>query len=201
MLARHGTLPLAGSDWSYELKLDGFRGLLRGGQHFAVRSRRGWDMTELVPELELPGLPVVLDGELVAFQDDVPHFPLVCDRLLHGDRHVQLAFICFDLLYLDGETLTDKPWRERRALLEQLDIANPHVSVNEVFEDGAALFSAVCDRGLEGIVAKTRSSRYQPGERRGAWVKVKNRAYWRRPQEVALVEQKIRASRRRAAHA
>lgn len=200
MLARTGALPLAGGDeaWAYELKLDGFRGLLRGGSHFTVRSRRGWDMTRLVPELELDQ-PVVLDGELVCFETGVPHFPLVCDRLLHGDHSIGLSYVCFDLLWCDGEDLTGKPWQERRTLLEKLELDNPHLSVNETFDDGAALFAAVCDRGLEGIVAKKRAGRYQPGERRGGWVKIKNRAYWRRPQELALVEQKISAARRRAA--
>jgi ATP-dependent DNA ligase len=52
-----------------------------------------------------------------------------------------------------------------------------------VFDDGAALFQAVCDRGLEGVVAKRRHGIYRPG-RRGSWVKVKNPSYWRRESEV-----------------
>jgi bifunctional non-homologous end joining protein LigD len=65
---------------------------------------------------------------------------------------------------------------ERRRLLEDLSL--PKVAhVPDTYDDGAALFEAVCRRGLEGVVAKRRSERYRPGER--SWVKVKNKGYWR----------------------
>ncbi len=52
-----------------------------------MNSRRGWNMTSLLPELEALPPGFVLDGELVAFnQEGLPWFPSVCDRLLHGDR-------------------------------------------------------------------------------------------------------------------
>jgi len=52
MLARTGPLPSRGR-WAYEVKWDGFRALVRAGDDFRVRSRRGWDMTALVPELKV----------------------------------------------------------------------------------------------------------------------------------------------------
>ena len=69
MLARSGKLPARG-DWAYEVKWDGFRTIVSTEGRFRVRSRRGWDMTELVPELG--GLPIfaTLDGELCAFGPD-----------------------------------------------------------------------------------------------------------------------------------
>src|SRR3954466_14685603 len=82
MLARSGSLPTRGR-WAFEVKWDGFRAIVRAGADFRVRSRRGWDMTALVPGLE--ALPAgVYDGELVAFVDGVPYFPAVCARLLNG---------------------------------------------------------------------------------------------------------------------
>jgi bifunctional non-homologous end joining protein LigD len=66
MLARSGTLPTRG-DWSYEVKWDGFRALISTEQGFRVRSRRGWDMTPLVPELAALPVFATLDGELCAF--------------------------------------------------------------------------------------------------------------------------------------
>ena len=66
-----------------------------------VRSRRGWAITELVPELGDIPLESTLDGELVAFvPDGAPDFPLVCERMLMRRRHVPVAFAAFDLLWL-----------------------------------------------------------------------------------------------------
>jgi bifunctional non-homologous end joining protein LigD len=82
MLARSGRLPTSG-DYAYELKWDGFRALLSTENGLRLRSRRGWDMTSLVPELA--ALPVygTFDGELVAFDaDGAPDFRLVCERML-----------------------------------------------------------------------------------------------------------------------
>ena len=63
----------------------------------------------------------------------------------------------------------------------------------EVSEDGEALFSAVCERELEGIVAKRIDGVYRPGER--GWIKTKNRSYWRYELER---ESAISARRQRA---
>jgi ATP-dependent DNA ligase len=61
-----------------------------------------------------------------------------------------------------------------------------------VFDDGPALFAAVVEQGLEGIVAKPRASTYRPGER--DWLKVKNRSYWRFGQELELAQSRRRTS-------
>jgi bifunctional non-homologous end joining protein LigD len=66
-------------------------------------------MTKLLPELgDLPA-ETAFDGEIVAFADGRPNFPLVCDRLLHRDRSVPLTYVIFDLLALDGEATTHLP--------------------------------------------------------------------------------------------
>jgi bifunctional non-homologous end joining protein LigD len=173
MLARSGSLPTRGR-WAYEVKWDGFRALVRAGDDFCVRSRRGWDMTALVPELQ--ALPNgVYDGELVAFDDGIPYFPDVCSRLLNGDRTIQLVYMVFDLLALDDRLTLTLPYSERRRLLEQVALP-PAAVVSDRFDDGAALFDVVRERGLEGVVAKRLDGRYLPGER--AWVKTKNRETW-----------------------
>jgi ATP-dependent DNA ligase len=63
----------------------------------------------------------------------------------------------------------------------------------DTFEDGHALYDAVSDRGLEGVVAKWRRASYRPGQR--GWIKVKNPGYWRRPSEIEAM------SKRRSAQA
>jgi bifunctional non-homologous end joining protein LigD len=177
MLARSGQIPGRG-DWAYEVKWDGFRGLLSTEGRFRVGSRRGWDMTELVPELSSFPVYGTFDGELVAFNSDgAPDFPMVCERLLNRHHMIRLAYMIFDVLSLDGRSLIGQPYSERRAELEALDLHGPYWHTPETFDDGASLFEAVCERELEGVVAKRQSSRYRPGER--GWVKTKNRDYWR----------------------
>ena len=87
-LARSGRLR-AHDSYAFEPKWDGVRALVRCGNEFRVRSRRGWNMTARVPELAaLPG-DAVLDGELVGLgSDGWPYFPLVCQRLLNGDNRI-----------------------------------------------------------------------------------------------------------------
>ncbi len=133
-------------------------------------------MTELVPELrDMPS--GVYDGELVALREGEPYFPDVCLRLLNGDRTISLTFIVFDVLEHGRRWLLDKSYRERRALLEWLDLDGEHWQLTPMFDDGAALFTAVQEHELEGVVAKKLDGRYRPGER--DWVKVKNGNYWR----------------------
>jgi bifunctional non-homologous end joining protein LigD len=120
----------------------------------------------------------VLDGELVAFgADGKPDFPSVCERILHRPAEVPITFLIFDVLSVEGRDVTRQPYRERRRILEGLALAGPRWLVPEAFDDGAALWNAVCEHELEGVVVKRLDESYLPGERR--WVKVKNRAYWR----------------------
>src|SRR4029453_7565247 len=103
-------------------------------------------MTALLPELADVPAEAIFDGEIVAFVDGRPHFPLVCDRLLHGDRAVPLTYLIFAALALNGEWTMHLPYRDRRELLDRLTLARGRWFVAETFEDGAALFAAVCDQ-------------------------------------------------------
>src|SRR3954470_24189483 len=118
MLLRSARLPTSG-DYAYEPKWDGFRALVSRNGKLAVKSRRGWDMTPLLPELA--GLPdgLAVDGELVAFGDDgLPSFPRLCDRMLHGKHRIDVILIVFDVLAIDGQSVHRRPYSERRQLLE-----------------------------------------------------------------------------------
>jgi bifunctional non-homologous end joining protein LigD len=135
-------------------------------------------MTPLIPELATFAAFGTFDGELVAFDEaGYPDFPLICERVLNRHQQIRLTYVIFDALTLNGETLMQLPYSERRCQLEALDLNGPNWQTPETFEDGAALFEAVCAHGLEGIVAKRLTGRYRPGER--AWIKIKNREYWR----------------------
>jgi bifunctional non-homologous end joining protein LigD len=120
----------------------------------------------------------MFDCELVALDSSgAPDFPLVCERMLMRHRHVSVAYLIFDVLSLDGRSLMAEPYRERRRQLEALNLNGVFWRTPETFDDGEALFEAVCERELEGIVAKRVDGRYMPGWR--GWIKIKNRDYWR----------------------
>ena len=175
MLARSGAIP-SGRGWAFEPKLDGFRCLVCTHAGFRARSRRGWDMTHLLPEFRRSlSERVQLDGELVALADDGrPDFHRLSSRMLHGRTGITLTYFVFDVLAVEGLATTMLPYSERRAILEELDVENQRVRLVATFEDGEALFAAVCERGLEGVIAKRGRDTYRPGER--AWAKTKNRA-------------------------
>jgi bifunctional non-homologous end joining protein LigD len=177
MLARSGRLPASG-DYAYEVKWDGFRAIVSTEDTLRVRSRRGWDMTEHVAFLADLPVRAVLDGELVALDaDGRPDFPELCASVLMRHRAAPLAFMAFDVLSVDGEPLVTLPYSDRRRILEALQLQAPQWRTPETFDDGEALWQAVCEHELEGVVAKRRSSRYLSHER--GWIKVKNRDYWR----------------------
>jgi bifunctional non-homologous end joining protein LigD len=180
MVARSGRLP-RGEGWSYEVKWDGFRAIVCTHDGLRVRSRRGRNMAALLPELA--GLPdgLMLDGELVAWEDGLPNFPRLCARMLHGERDVSITYLAFDVLYVDRESAMVLPYAERRHLLEELDLSGPAWHTPSVFDDGNALYEVVCVRGLEGVVAKRLSSAYRSDGR--GWVKTKNETYWRLEEE------------------
>ena len=185
MLLRPGPIP-TGEGWAFELKYDGFRAIVSSEDGLQVRSRRAWNMTERVSELrELPpGL--VLDGELVAFNDHgAPHWPLLVERVLQRNTAIPITFFAFDLLRVDGHDVTVNAWSQRRTLLEGIWRERRCARLADVFDDGHVLFDAVVRHGLEGIVAKRKASIYRAGYR--GWTKVKNPAYWRRESEIELM--------------
>ena len=126
----------------------------------------------------------VLDGEIVAFDDNGrPSFERLQSRMhvtspnavrrLMGSTPVVYAI--FDVLYLDGHSLMDLPYTERRERLEQLEFGGPAWRVPSVHRDaGKRLLEATASQGLEGVVAKRLDSHYEPGRRTGAWLKIKH---------------------------
>jgi ATP-dependent DNA ligase len=125
-------------------------------------------------------LPVAatFDGELVACGNDgSPDFPLLCERMLMRRPRISVTLMLFDLLSIDGRNVMREPYWKRREELEALDLNGVYWQTPETFDDGGALFEAVCAHELEGVVAKRRDGRYLAGER--GWVKTKNRSYWR----------------------
>jgi bifunctional non-homologous end joining protein LigD len=159
------------------------------GGRLRLASRNANNITPRYPELRPLGRALgtheaVLDGEVVAFGDDGrPSFERLQGRMhLTSEAQVRrlsqsqpVAYVIFDLLFLDGHTLCGDPYEQRRAKLQELKLSGPTWQVPAYHAgDGAALLEASRAQNLEGIVAKRLDSTYQPGKRTQAWVKVKN---------------------------
>jgi bifunctional non-homologous end joining protein LigD len=187
-----------GDDWAYELKWDGVRAFVHvEGDETRVVSRRGEELSPRYPELAAIGAGVaaddaVLDGEIVAFDDEgKPSFSRLQLRMgLTNDTMIRrrvseapVTFVAFDLLWLDGRALLDRPYEERRRLLDGLSFDGPSWQApRNHLGDGEALLDLVRERRLEGVVAKRLSSPYRLGRRSSEWLKVK----CRRRQEVVI---------------
>jgi len=114
--------------------------------------------------------------------------------MLHRQPGIDLTLFIFGVLAVEGLPTTMQPYSERRALLEELELESERVRLVATFEDGEALFAAVCERGLEGVVAKRLREPYRSGERQ--WVKIKNRATARFAEERDGVGRADSAARR-----
>jgi bifunctional non-homologous end joining protein LigD len=190
MLAQTGSLPASEQDWAFEVKWDGVRAITywRPGR-MRIESRNLNDVSARYPELRALGRQLgkreaVLDGEIVAFDEHgAPSFARLQGRMhLTSDsavrrlaREAPVTYAIFDLLYLDGHLVTKLPYRERRSLLEQLELNGPAWQTPAYHEgDGADFLAVTAEHGLEGVLAKRLDSPYRAGERGGDWLKIKN---------------------------
>jgi bifunctional non-homologous end joining protein LigD len=191
MLARSSTsIPRPEHEWSFEVKWDGVRAIayVKPGR-LRLESRNLREITDAYPEVrgllrDLGMREAVFDGELVAFDDSGrPSFERL-QRRMHVtsssavrrlSTSTPVVYAIFDLLYLDGRVLMERPYEERRRLLEELELGGPawRVPATHVGE-GTRLLEATRAQGLEGVVAKRLGCRYEPGRRAGTWVKVKH---------------------------
>ena len=169
----------------FELKWDGMRALaLIDGGTLKIISRNGRDITSNFPELtEMPShiksAPLIIDGEIVCLDEqNKPSFSRLQQRVQSkriGIRRTHpVTFIAFDLLYQNGLSVMKRALVERKNLLSDLLEPTDFAQVCEFVEnDGTDFFQATCDLGLEGIMAKEKSSLYLPGQRSPQWLKIK----------------------------
>lgn len=185
MLATSGTPP-AGPGWAFEFKWDGIRAVVGiAGQRWRAHSRNGNDVTGGYPEFDvLPevagGRQLLLDGEIVVLDPKGrPNFGLLQHRMHVRGPNPELRaaypvlFYAFDVLAIDGEPLLSLEYTARRERLDALGLESALVKVPPSVDTltGAQLLDVARQHGLEGIVAKRRASRYEPGRRSPAWVK------------------------------
>lgn len=177
MLAKTTDKVPEGSEWQYEIKLDGYRALaVKHGDTVELFSRRGNRLGQRYRAVAaaLTSLPqgTILDGEIVALDPDGrPNF----NALQNWQPSKPVFFYAFDILAYRGRDLTKLVLTERRQLLEKAiaGLDDP-VRLSPIFDFPAQdVIRAAREQRLEGILAKRRDSRYESGDRSGAWLKYK----------------------------
>jgi ATP-dependent DNA ligase len=176
LLLRTERLP-EGSEWEYEIKLDGYRAVaFKAGGKLSLRSRNNNDFAARYPSFAkaLACLPnnTAVDGEIVALDNaGKPSFNALQN---YGSSKANLIYYIFDVMVLAGKDVMEEPLGTRRKLLEKNllpKLAEP-IRYSPVLEASLAeLIQAVKMQGFEGLVAKRLDSQYQPGLRTGAWQK------------------------------
>ncbi|HEX2222225.1 MAG TPA: non-homologous end-joining DNA ligase [Candidatus Limnocylindria bacterium] len=194
-------------DWLFEIKWDGYRveAVVADGQvRLWTRNKQDAGVyfpTLLGPPTWIAAREAVVDGEVVALDKaGRPDFSLLQD--LTGIRNlgelrtdgrsgksreeraaIPLVYQVFDLLHHDGRSLLDVPLEERKRLLKRVVRPHPRVRYgSHVEREGCAFVRAAGEQGLEGVLAKLRTSRYEPGRRSRSWLKIK----LRREQELVV---------------
>ena len=186
MLATLTDAPFDDPDWVFETKWDGFR-LIACLEHGKVTlySRNGKIISDsyrgVAQALERLKVDAVLDGELVALdRRGISHFQLLQNALR---AEATLRYCIFDLMFLDGEDLRDWTLVERKQRLRRLLPKHPLLSLStHRSQHGSKFFKQALEQGLEGIMAKRKSSKYLSGARTSDWLKIKTA----RRQEVVI---------------
>ncbi len=181
MKARLVDEPPKHGDWLYELKFDGIRAMaIKNDRKVSLISRNGNKLDARFPEIveavkNLPVREYVIDGEVVALDEDGrSSFQLLQGLEMEG-RKAPLRFYVFDLLQLDGKSLLGLPLEQRKQVLAKIceNVGDPIRYSGEISGDVKSLLAEVKRRGLEGLIGKQRNSVYEPGRRSGTWIKLK----------------------------
>jgi bifunctional non-homologous end joining protein LigD len=169
--------PFEHPDWIFEPKMDGFRvvAYVEGGAcRLVSRNRNAFKTFEPLAQAiaqDLAGRSAILDGEIVRPGPDGR--PMFYELMR---RRGPFCFYAFDLLWLDGWDLRDKPLLERKLFLRRLLPRRPQsVLYVDHVTNGTELFQVICDQDMEGVVAKQATTKYTPDAT--TWVKIKNRHY------------------------
>ena len=182
---------MTGHEWIYQIKWDGIRGLVyyqdSGPDKLKIYTKRGRDRTVYYPELHhiidrIAGNSAILDGEIVVpGEDSKPTFQLSLirervsnpDRLLYYSSKYPVIYIIFDILYINGSSLTGLPFMKRRDILYNTVKSGVNIGLAENYKDGPGLFNLMKRKGWEGIVSKKKDSPYLPGKNHRDWFKHK----------------------------
>ncbi|HST30758.1 MAG TPA: DNA polymerase ligase N-terminal domain-containing protein, partial [Chthoniobacterales bacterium] len=182
MKARLVDEPPAHGNWLYELKFDGIRAIaVKNLKKVSLISRNGNKLDTRFPEIrdaveKLPVGECVIDGEVVALDEEGRSSFQLLQALEMEGRKPPLRFYVFDLLQLESKSVINLPIEERKELLAKLcqNVGDPIRYSGEITGDVKSLLTEVKKRGLEGLIGKQRGSNYEPGRRSGDWIKIKS---------------------------
>lgn len=178
--------PFDSPDFIYEIKWDGIRCVSYLGSETDIRNKRNKLMAPIFPELqnlhEQVKVKCILDHEMLVLRNGMPEFYEVQKRAtmtnpfkikLSSERY-PASIIAYDILYYKDKDITMLPLIERKKYLQDVVIENEMISVSRYIEhNGIMLFDLVKEKGLEGVVAKKKSSLYWQGKRSKDWIKFK----------------------------
>jgi bifunctional non-homologous end joining protein LigD len=182
MQASSAKEPFDSPDWIFETKVDGYRAIAVFDSTGKVRI---WSRNRLPLEPKFPTIrdaveglnlrSTIFDGEIVALDEEgIPRFQLL--QKWQKRPTAPVAYVLFDLLWDNGRDLTGKSVVQRRERLQEIITAENGIQVGGYIENrGKALFQLAKEKGLEGIIAKRKASRYQAGRRSPDWLKIKAR--------------------------
>lgn len=179
MLAKLSDKAFDNPDWIFEIKWDGYRAIAElDGKNSRFYSRNGLSFAEeytvIYDELVKIKKKAVIDGEVVALDDKGrPGFQYL--QQYGQNQEVNLVYYVFDVLYINGKSVKDKPLLERKALLKKMLPESDIVRYCDHIEgQGIAFFDAMKKQGLEGMIAKRADSTYSEGGRSSEWLKIKH---------------------------
>jgi bifunctional non-homologous end joining protein LigD len=174
--------PFDSPDWVFESKLDGYRAI---AVIDSTGKARIWSRNHLTLETKFPTVrkavdqlnlrSTILDGEIVALdQEGIPRFQLL--QQWQKRPTAPVLFYLFDLLWSDGRDITGRTVVQRRNRLKEIITPVDGIQIGDYVEhSGKALFQIAKEKGLEGIIAKRKSSTYRAGKRSPDWLKIKSR--------------------------
>jgi len=177
--------PFNDNDFIYEIKFDGIRCLIYVEKNkVIIKSRNNVILNDKYPELlEIKNITketCIFDGEIVLFNEGVPNFSKVLERLRLKNKYKieklqyesPVTFVCFDILYKNKD-LTNLSLIDRKKILNKFSDTLEFVK-SKYYNDGIKLFNLIKKENLEGIVAKKKNSIYVYGKRVSDWLKIKN---------------------------
>ena len=186
MLLKEIYQPFNDKNYLFEIKFDGNRALIYAtSTKVKIKSRNGKDITSLYPELQniasIVSKPTIFDGEIVAFNNNLPSFSKLQSRAHLKDKVKicylgtvdPVAFICFDILYAN-KNLIDLPLIKRKKILDSYPDNEVFIKIKYIINNGKQYFQKIKKLNLEGMVAKKIDSPYLINTRSDNWLKIKN---------------------------
>jgi DNA ligase 1 len=183
MLLHKSDHPFEDDNYITELKLDGFRAILsKFNDKVQIYTRHKNEVTSKFPELVNLPLPngIILDGEIIVTDDKGrPNFEAVMERFMSSKSGHTISFSVFDIIYFNGEKVTNLPLLERKELVNKVIPEDTPILNKVQWIEGNAeqYFQLIKQHELEGIVQKKADSKYQINKRSHDWLKVINYQY------------------------